>query len=443
MDLLKLKKLKGNISDITVSEYSICKTQKPFTLVSTTEIELDTQNRPLEIIKLEVNNQISNKQFFKYNRVSNRLEQQDIIITTSCQIREFMVTFDEYFNQYLEELDLSTNASIRIGGNYISLGELDSTESVTMSVRIDEHGELYINANLYDGDLKLIESRKYSGPNDLVHQKKYFFDKEDRIQLIETMHRKGKILTKTQFEYNPMYTVRREYFKEQLQCVEYSIAANNFKNCLQSVKPSAGLVDTFIKTYNVDDFSNPSYIVRYEFDYQVNEFIPKSVQKVNYKYQKENYITKYQSREKPPEKIDKYGYVSTDYEYTDHRKAYRADNNYNLDGTRANTYKRTCKSCKAFRGNNKCTRYPNTELHEDWGCCDSFSPIIEYRMSHFWHNEKLLRNLGLYDIATERYKNRYEIELSRRREEALAFKELTEKTGKTVLQILQEMIGLE
>lgn len=443
MDLPFIKRLKGNLSGIKIKKYLVVNEGKSVKrmLAQSEEYEVNSLKEVLSYIRFNNKKKVIERHLLEYNRYSRNLDQENVWIIYEGQGKQFRTRYDIFSNQQVEEICNSMEPKKL--GNLVSCSSLDS-EEVCRVVVTTEEGEFYIFGNTYTPNGLPLKSYKYDLNRKLVLCKEYSYDEGNRLIELNVTSRTGRNISRTIIEYNESGYIGKTYVKGALHSVNYIITEKNDDRWENELKTLNGTVAADLRIIESDIYGNPKIIRDSILDPERCQFDQRYISEIEYCYMKPtNKDIKWQSKYIPRRIVDKYGYEPEDYMYSDYRKAYKADAAYNLDGTRKNTNQRTCRACSAYRGNNRCTGYPNTQLHEDWGCCEGFSPIIEYRMSHFWYNEKLLRRLGLYEIAASRYSDRYKSELDRKGQEALAFYDLSQKTGKSIKQILEELIGIK
>lgn len=443
MDLPFIKQLKGNLSGIIIKKYHVVNNGNSVEqrLSQSEKYEVNSLKEVLSYIRINSKEETIERHFLKYNQYSRNLEQENVWIIHEGQAKQFLVRYDIFLNQQVEEIYSSMEPNNL--GNIVSPGSLNS-EEVCRVVITAEDDDFFIFGNTYTPNGLPIKSSKYDLNRRLVLYKEYSYDESNKLIEVNVNSRTGRSISRTIIEHNQLGWIEKTYVKGTLQSVYYKIAENNYDRWRNELILLDSTIAVDLEIIESDMDGNPKIIKDFILNSELRQFDLRYFSEIEYcDMESTNEGIRWQSKDIQRKKVDEYGYEPEDYMYSDYRKAYKVDAAYNLDGTRKNTNQRTCRACSAYRGNNRCTGYPNTQLHEDWGCCERFSPIIEYRMSHFWYNEKLLHESGLYEIAASRYSDRYKSEKSRRSQEALAFYELAQKTGKSIKQILEELIGIK
>jgi len=442
MDLPFIKQLKGNLAEIHINKFLIVNNGGSVeqSLLQSEKYEVNSLKEVLSYTRLNSKEETIERHYLKFNQYSQNPEQDIVWINHEGQAKQFLIRYDIYSNQQVEEIFSSMERKNL--GNFVTPGTLDSGV-ICRVVITDEDNTFFIFGNTYANNGLPIKSDTYDLNRRLVLYKEYSYDEHNRPIEVNVKSRTGRCISKTTIEYNQLGCMEKFYAKGILKSIHYQIPADIDESWRNEFRCHDSTIAVDLRVIESDMDGNPITIKDYVFSNELHQFGLRYVTEIGYDHMSPTYEgIRWQSKYLPTKQVDEYGYGPDDYIYSAFRKAYKADQGYNLDGTRKYTNKRSCRACTAYRGNNRCTCYPNTQLHEDWGCCNNFNPIIEYRMSHFWYNEELLRRLGLYEIAASRYSDRYKSERARRIQDALAFKEYSQITGKSIKQLLEEQIGI-
>ena len=144
MDLPFIKQLKGNLSGISIKKFLIVNNcgSVERELSQSEKYEVNSLKEVLSYTRLNSKEETIERHYLKYNQYSQNPEQDIVWINHEGQAKQFLIRYDIYSNQQVEEICSSMERKNL--GNFVTPGTLDSGVICRVVITVEDNDFFFL-----------------------------------------------------------------------------------------------------------------------------------------------------------------------------------------------------------------------------------------------------------------------------------------------------------